>query len=264
MDELQLTLDEGVATVTLNRPEQHNAITYAMWRALPALCASLEEDGAVRVVIWRGAGEQAFSAGGDIREFIEHRSNATQAQAYNAAVSEALAAVLALSKPTIALVKGYCVGGGFILATHCDLRIAATNARFGIPVAKLGALITYEQMQRFVHLIGAGATLDLLLTARLLQAEEALEAQLCSQLFPLSKIDAAVARQANAMTRLSPMTQRLHKRMLRTIMQKPDLTRLSDDERRLLADSFDSPEYAEGVRAFIEKRPARFAYGKKG
>jgi len=258
MTELQLTIADRVATVTINRPEQHNAINYAMWGAIPGICAELEANDDVRVVIWRGAGHEAFSAGGDIGEFEAHRSNVTQARNYNEKVSAALDSVLALSKPNIAMVKGYCVGGGFILAAYCDLRIAADNARFGIPVAKLGALITYAQMQRFVHLIGAGATLDLLLTARLMNAQEALAAQLCSQVHPLDAIDDAVKKLAGRMARLSPMTQRAHKRMLQSILHKPDLAQLTAAELSILDASFDSADYAEGVRAFIEKRAPKF------
>ena len=258
MNQLQLTIDAQVATIIIDRPAQRNAINYAMWAALPDLCTRLNADPAVRVVVWSGAGEEAFSAGGDIGEFQEHRSNAAQTRAYNDVVERALDAVLALGKPTIAKVKGYCVGGGCILAAYCDVRIAADNARFGVPVARLGMPITYPQMQRFVHLIGAAATLDLLLTARLLTADEARESQLCSRIFPLDEIDAAVDQLAQGMTRLSPRTQRVHKQMLQSILHTPDLTRLTPDEHTLLDDSFDSPDYAEGVRAFLEKRPPRF------
>ena len=144
MDEFLVRQTDGVATVTINRPEQRNAINYAMWHALPELCARLDADRDVRVVIWTGAGDAAFSAGGDISEFVEHRSNAAQTRVYNEVVAQALDAVLALSKPTIALVKGYCVGGGFILAAYCDLRIAAENAQFGLPVARLGMPVALE------------------------------------------------------------------------------------------------------------------------
>ena len=258
MNELQLTVTNRVATVTIDRPAQHNAINYAMWCAIPELCARLDADNDVRVIVWRGAGTGAFSAGGDIGEFEAHRSNVTQAQNYNEKVSLALESVLALTKPNIALVKGYCVGGGFILAAYCDLRIAADNARFGIPVAKLGALITYEQMQRFVHLIGAGATLDLLLTARLMNADEALEAQLCSQVHPLDAVDDAVSKLTVRMAHLSPMTQRAHKQMLQSILHAPDLAQLTPAELNVLDASFESADYAEGVRAFVEKRAPKF------
>jgi len=258
MHELHLTIHDQIAIVTITRPEQHNAITYAMWQALPELCQRIDADDNVRVIIWRGAGEEAFSAGGDIAEFREHRSNRSQAVAYNACVQAALDGMLALRKPSIALVKGYCVGGGFILAAHCDLRIAADNAHFGLPVARLGFLITYPQMQRFVQMFGAAVVSDLLLTARLLAAPQALAAGLCSQVHPLATIDDAVLRLAQTMTRLSPLTQRWHKAMLQTVLHKPDLSLLTAAELAVVDAMFDSADYAEGVRAFIEKRSPRF------
>ena len=175
-----------------------------MWQALPDLCSRLAADTAVRVVICRGQGREAFSAGGDIVEFREQRSNRPQAEQYNRHVQTALDALLALPQPTIALIHGFCVGGGLLLAAHCDLRIASGSARFGLPVAKLGFLITYEQMQRFVHLLGAGAVADLLLTARLLGAEEARVLGLCSQVHPPETLDEAVESLAQRMAELSP------------------------------------------------------------
>ena len=259
LHELTYSIHEQVATVTINRPDQHNAVSYAMWCALPELCRQLDADPAVRVIVWRGAGDEAFSAGGDIAEFRAHRSNRAQAEAYNAQVQAALNSLLAIQKPTVALVKGYCVGGGFILAAHCDLRIAADNARFGLPVARLGFLITYEQMQRFVHLIGASAVTDLLLTARLVTAQEAHTIGLCSQVHPLATIDATVAALAQSMARLSPLSQRWHKQMVQTVLHKPDLDDLTPAELHILHAIFDSEDYAEGVRAFVEKRTPQFS-----
>jgi enoyl-CoA hydratase/carnithine racemase len=258
MAELELRIDAAVATVTLNRPEQHNAVSYAMWRELPALCARLAAQPEVRTVVVRGAGKAAFSAGGDIAEFREQRSNRTQAEHYNTQVQRALDALLALPQPTIALLHGFCVGGGLLLAAHCDLRIAADSAVFGLPVAKLGFLITYQQMQRFVHLIGAGAVSDLLLTARLLTAQEARGMGLCSQVQPPEALDDAVMNLAARMAQLSPLAQRTHKQMLQTVLHKPDLQQLTAEETAAVAEIFDSEDYAEGVRSFIEKRPPRF------
>ena len=150
------------------------------------------------------------------------------------------------------------MGGGLLLAAYCDLRIAADNARFGLPVARLGFLITYPQMQRFVHLVGASAVADLLLTARLVTAQEALTLGLCSQLHPAEMLDDAVIALAERMVQLSPLTQRLHKQMLQTVLHKPDLRQLSEDELAAAAAVFDSEDYAEGVRSFIEKRPPQF------
>jgi len=259
MAEFELTIAAPLATLTLNRPEQHNAVSYAMWRELPPICSRLAADQAIRVIVIRGAGRAAFSAGGDIAEFREQRSNRTEAEHYNEQVQLALDALLALPQPTVAAIHGFCVGGGLLLAAYCDLRIAADSARFGLPVAKLGFLITYAQMQRFVHLVGAAAVADLLLTARLLGAQEALSLGLCSQVHPAEMLDDAVMALAERMAQLSPLTQRLHKQMLQTVLHKPDLRQLSLDELAAAAAVFDSQDYAEGVRSFIEKRPPQFS-----
>lgn len=259
MAELELTIEAPLATLTLNRPEQHNAVSYAMWRELPAVCRRLAADADIRVVLVRGAGRAAFSAGGDIAEFRDQRSNRVQAEHYNEQVQIALDALLTLPQPTMAAIHGFCVGGGLLLAAYCDLRIAADNARFGLPVAKLGFLITYQQMQRFVHLVGASAVADLLLTARLLTAQEALALGLCSQTHPAETLEDAVTGLAERMAQLSPLTQRLHKQMLQTVLHKPDLRQLSRDELAAAAAVFDSQDYAEGVRSFIEKRPPQFS-----
>lgn len=258
MAELELAVERAVATLTLNRPEQHNAVSYAMWKALPDVCVQLAADTRVRVVVCRGAGREAFSAGGDIVEFREQRSNRQQAERYNRHVQAALDALLALPQPTIALIHGFCVGGGLLLAAHCDLRIASTDARFGLPVAKLGFLITYEQMQRFVHLLGASVVTDLLMTARLFHAEEARVFGLCSQVHPSEIVDEVVENVAQRMAELSPLSQRLHKQMLQTVLHKPDLAALSADDLAVVGAVFDSYDYSEGVRAFIEKRTPRF------
>ncbi|RME57333.1 MAG: enoyl-CoA hydratase/isomerase family protein, partial [Caldilineae bacterium] len=136
MDSLLVTRRDRVATITINRPEQRNVITFDMWQRLAELAAQLDQDDQVRVVVLRGAGDEAFSAGGDITEFRERRSDPWQAKVYNGKVELALRAFTRMGKPTIALVKGYCMGGGCMLAAHCDLRIAADNAVFGMPVAK--------------------------------------------------------------------------------------------------------------------------------
>lgn len=253
-----LTVDEQVATVTFNRPQQRNAINYAMWRALPELCQQLEEDANIRVTVWRGAGDIAFSAGGDISEFAEVRSNREQANAYNSAVDCALESLLNLGKPTIALIKGYCMGGGLMLAAHCDLRIAADNAQFGLPVANLGALITYPELQRFVHLLGVAATTDLLLTARTLDAPAAHTIGLCQQVYPLAAIEEQVHKLTRRMVKLAPLSQKWHKQMLQTVLHKPNLNDITIAEQALLEICFDSADYREGTRAFLEKRPPNF------
>ena len=258
MADLLLSIDHQIATVVLNRPTQRNAINYEMWCQLTELCVRLENDPQVRVVVFRGAGEEAFSAGGDIREFVARRSDPWQAKIYNGKVEMALANILRLTKPTIALVKGYCVGGGCEVAVHCDLRIAAENATFGLPVAKLNTLIGYAEMQRFVEILGVGHTSDLLLTARLVDAQEAQRMGLCSQIHPLAAIDTALDELTSQMAELAPLAQRWHKQMLQTIVHKPDLLDLTPDEAMLPDEIFNTDDYGEGVRAFLEKRRPNF------
>lgn len=258
MADLMLSINRHVATVTLNRPAQRNAINYDMWCQLIEVCSRLETDPQVRVVVFRGMGEEAFSAGGDIREFMARRSDPWHAKIYNGKVEMALAGILRLTKPTIALVKGYCVGGGCELAVHCDLRIAAENAIFGMPVAKLNTLIGYGEMQRFVEIIGVGHTLDLLLTARLVDAPEARSMGLCSQIHPLDTVDAVLDDLTAGMVDLAPLAQRWHKQMLQTVIHKPDLLDLTPDEAMLPDEIFNTQDYGEGVRAFLEKRKPSF------
>lgn len=258
MTDLLITNANGVATVTINRPQQRNAITNAMWCAIPDLCRTLGQDAEVRVVVWRGAGDEAFSAGGDISEFAWQRSNRSQAAEYNQRVDAALHSILTLDKPTIALVRGYCMGGGFMLACHCDLRVAAGNARFAMPVGKLGNVISYPEMKRFVDLIGPSATADLLLTGRTVDAVEAHVIGLCNQVYPSEIIERGLTELTQRMVRFSPLSQRSHKQMLQVLLRKPDLQQLTADELELQSHAFDSADYAEGTRAFLEKREPRF------
>lgn len=264
MDELRVERSGAVATVVINRPEQHNAINYAMWGEIPALCAALERDPAVRVVVWRGAGDDAFSAGGDIAEFAWQRSNRAQAEAYNARVDAALACIAALEKPAIAAVKGYCIGGGLMLACHCDLRLAAGNARFAIPVARLGAVITYAEMRRFLDVMGSNVLTDLLLTGHTLDAVEAHVVGLCNQVYPLELLDRAVADTAERIAGLAPLAQRTHKQMLRALARTPDPAALSAADLDLPAAVFDSADYREGTQAFLDKRTPRFGEDRPG
>lgn len=258
MESLLLTKTDGVATLTINRPQQRNAITLNMWRSLADVVTQLEQDERTRVVVVQGAGDDAFSAGGDITEFNEQRRDPWQAKIYNGRVELALKSVARLSKPTIALVKGHCLGGGCMLAAHCDLRICADNTLFGMPVAQLSTLVGYRELQRFIHLIGLGATLDLLLTGRMLPAEEARTIGLCSQVYPLAEIAQRVDELTARMVGLAPLAQRWHKQMLHTLVRKPDLHDLTPEEGMLPDAIYDSEDYAEGVRAFLEKRQPNF------
>ncbi len=249
---------DGVATVTFNRPQQRNAIHYEMWRGIARLMEECGKDKSVRVVIFRGAGQEAFSAGADIAEFDRWRKDSGVAREYARAVEAALDAIAALPKPTIALITGFCVGGGCELATATDIRVAAENSRFGIPSAKLGLLVGYREMQRLVRLVGPGAAMDLLLTARLMDGEEALRVGLISRLVPLAEIEEAVRKLAAEVAALAPLAHRGHKQILETVLVNPRLKGLTPKQKRLPLACYDTADFQEGRRAFLEKRRAEF------
>jgi enoyl-CoA hydratase/carnithine racemase len=258
MSDLQVELIPPLAIVTINRPHLRNAINTAMWKLIPMLCERLEHEASVRVIIWQGAGDEAFSAGGDIHEFVEVRGNRQQAVRYNQTVDRALLAIAEQPKPTLAVIKGHCMGGGLMLAAHCDLRIAADTARFGIPVGKLGGAVTYAQLQRFLYVLGPAVTTELLLAGRIFHAEDALRVHLCNRVYPLQQVDALGFELGQQMAEMSPTSQHIHKHMLKTIQQYDSIERLDVEELTRVEQVFDSEDYAEGTRAFIEKRPARF------
>ncbi len=257
-EDLLLAVKNGVATVTINRPGQRNAVTYEMWRQLAALMANVGADPDVRVVVIRGAGTQAFSAGADIAEFEEQRKNSAMAIKYHAAVEEAFEAVANLPKPTIAMVAGFCVGGGLELAIATDLRIAADNSRFGMPTAKLGIVMPHWEMSRLVRLVGAGRAMDIVLTARIVEAEEALRIGMISRLVPLAEIEQYTAQVADEIAAYAPLSHRWHKQILETVLCNPGLDGLTAEEAELPFACFDTEDFQEGRRAFLEKRKPQF------
>lgn len=252
---LRLEVAEGVATVVLDRPAARNALTAAMWAALPAVAARLAE-GDVRVVLLRGAGERAFSGGADIAEFPEVYATAAAARAYNDAVRAGQDAVARLEKPVIAVVWGACVGGGCGLALACDLRFAAEGARFGIPPARLGAAYSFGDTRQLVDLVGPARARDILFSGRLLGAEEALRIGLCDRVIPEAGLWAAAEAYARELAGLSAVSLATSKRMIRSILD--GAVAEGPEHRAWLDAAFAGPDFAEGYAAFLEKRAPRF------
>ncbi|MBM3945314.1 MAG: hypothetical protein FJ317_07505 [SAR202 cluster bacterium] len=257
-DDILLEKKDGVATVTLNRPTQRNAISYHGWLDLQRIFIDLEHDAGVKVAVLTGAGDAAFSSGADIKDFDLYRNSAAKARIYADAFEGAMNALEALSKPSICLIKGFCVGGGCELTLAADIRIAADNSKFGIPVAKLGILIGYGEMRRLVNLIGPGNAAYILYTGRMYDAADALRVGLINQAVPLAEIDAHVYKLANEMTKLAPLTQSRHKRIMQTVLANPGLKGLTPEEQALPLSNFDSEDFHEGRRAFIERRTPEF------
>lgn len=257
-DHLLVRRDGPVATVVFNRPAQRNAITQAMWEALPSVLEAVGSDPAVRVVQVTGAGEHAFSAGADIKEFERTRATPEQARAYRHAVEAAGEALAHLHQPTVALVRGYCLGGGFELALHADLRIAAADASFGLPAAKRGLAASHQHAARLLALAGLGGASYILLSARTIGAQEALQLGLVNAVVPAAELDAYAATLAGEMAALSPVTHRIHKQVLADLLAHGGPVQVPAERLELPSIAETSEDFKEGVRSFLEKRPPHF------
>ena len=251
--------DGPVATITLNRPAQRNAISFAMWGELSQLLAQLDADREVRVVVITGAGDEAFSAGADISDFQEHRSDSIKGRRYNGAVNGLLETLDGMATPTISMIRGFAVGGGCEVAIATDLRLAAEGSKFGIPVARLGISIGHREMKGLVNLVGKGNALYILLSGRLVDAQEAKSMGLVNQVLPPEQLSEATYRLAKDIASLAPLSHRANKEILNQVLAKPSLDGLTPEEADLPLIQFDTRDYQEGYRAFLEKRRPQFA-----
>lgn len=257
-DDLLLERKNGIATVTLNRPERRNAISYDGWQELSRVAEELGKDAGVRAVVLTGAGGAAFSAGADIKDFEEHRSDSKKGKVYAEAYDGAFDAFEALPQPTISLIRGFCIGGGCELALATDIRIAADNSRFGIPAARLGLLVGYQEMRRLVDLVGPGNASYLLLSAHIVDAQEALRIGLATRVVPLGEIEEYTYGLAGEMASLAPLSHKRHKRILRTVLANLSLAGLTPEEEALPFANFDSEDFRTGRMAFQERRTPEF------
>ncbi len=255
-----LTIDRrgSIATLTLNRPQSHNAINMGMYQSLPSAVASLEEDRSVKVVVVRGAGEKSFASGADITEFERERSDATKAQNYNEKVAAAEQALEALTKPTIAMIHGYCIGGGAGLALSCDIRFADTRARFAITPAKLGLVYSLESTKRVVDLAGPSRAKWILMSGQQIHAQRAVELGLFDELTEPDELEQHTYDFAEVITTRAQFSVRSGKEMVRRVVGG----QVVDDEEttRIRNSSFDTEDFAEGVRSFLGKRPPEFRW----
>jgi enoyl-CoA hydratase/carnithine racemase len=250
--------DGAVATLVLNRPESRNAIRLGMYEALPGLIAEIEADRSVKVLVVRGAGAKAFASGADISEFREVRADAESARAYNERVAAAERALEGLSKPTIAMIHGYCIGGGCGLALSCDLRFADERARFGITPAKLGLVYSLESTKRLVDIAGPAQAKWILMSGQQIDAARARELRLADAVMPAEDLEKHTYEFAELLCERAQYSVRATKTIVGRILagQVED----DDETRKLRNSSFDTDDYAEGVRAFLEKRPPRFSW----
>ena len=256
-DKIIVEKNDGIGHLILNQPNKRNAISLEMWQGIESVAENFSNDNEVRVVVLSGAGDKAFSAGADISQFEENRASKEATEHYNQTVMEALDALDHLNKPTIAMIQGFCVGGGASVATHCDLRIAAENARFAIPPAKLGLAYRWEDVYPLVQLIGPTFAREILYTGRLFTAAEALQMGLVNRVVPIGELESYVADYSSTIAGNAPLTVHAIKQTIQETLKDPQDRNLSLVEELVNA-CFASDDYQEGRAAFMEKRKPNF------
>lgn len=253
---LYLEIDGAVATLVLNRPDRRNALTQAMWKSLPELLRRAENDPAVRVLIVRGTGGH-FASGADITEFEAVYATRARAEAYSGAVARALNSLADFPKPAFAQIDGSCIGAGCGIALACDLRFAAAGARFGVTPGKLGLAYPFNDIRRLVGAVGVAMAKDILFSARLLDANEALACGLIDRLVAPEALASTVADYAALVMSRSGHSATVSKRMI-ALMQSGQAEE-TDETRALFLDAFSGDDFGEGYQAFLDKRIPDFS-----
>lgn len=255
MTTINLDIQGEIATLTLNNPDKLNAINLAMWQQLSANMATISADRDIRCVVLRGAGDQAFAAGGDLEEFVTGRATLEQALHYHGEVAKALNAIADCPHPTVALIKGACIGGGLEIAGVCDLRIAGESARFGAPINKLGFSMYPGEMEGLLRLAGPAVIKEILLEGRILSAGEAYEKGLLTRVVKDEQVEDEAYASARRICQGAPLVAGWHKQWIRRLL---DGRPLSDDEKAASFAFLDTADYKEGLAAFLEKRKPTF------
>jgi len=247
----------AVATIVIDNPGRRNALNFAMWCALGEAIDALEADTEIRCLIVRGEGSEAFASGADISEFDAMRADPETAARYNIACEYAMDRLAAVQKPTIAMVQGFCIGGGMALAVGCDIRIVAGNARFAIPAAKLGVGYDYRGIERLAKLVGPSRAKEIFFTARIFNVEEAEAMGLVSRLVSVDHLAAETKAYAELIAANAPLTIAAVKMAVANALAEPHERNLEACKAAEQA-CFASEDYAEGRRAFAEKRKPVF------
>jgi enoyl-CoA hydratase len=248
----------AVATLFFNRPEKRNALTHEMWKAIPGLVKDAGEDANIKVLVLRGVDETSFAAGADISEFKTLRSTAAGAKIYNDATHEAERAVATFKKPTIAMVQGFCIGGGCELAAACDFRFADTTARFGITPAKLGLVYGLDATKQLVDLVGPSNAKYILFSGNHLDVQKASSFGLVNEIYSPEEIVEKTYEFAETLCTRAQFTVRSMKYIINQVAA--GVAEDTEETKRLRLVSFETEDYKEGVSAFMEKRKPEFKY----
>lgn len=243
------------ATVTLNKPEKMNALDLEMWSGLARAFQALSADDSLRCVVLRGAGDKAFAAGADVAEFTAVRSNVEQARAFAHITHQAMLAIAKCPHPVIAMIQGACVGGGLEIASVCDMRICGASSRFGIPVKRLGLVVSYDELRPLAALVGSAVALEILLEGRVFDASEALAKRLVNRVVADAELEQEVLAAARRISEGAPLVARWHKRFIRRLDSATPLSAAEIDECYAC---FETEDFRIGYRAFLDKAPAAF------
>ncbi|MBM3548718.1 MAG: enoyl-CoA hydratase [Alphaproteobacteria bacterium] len=258
LTEKMLSRKEGkVGILTFNNPEKHNAVSFEMWAAAERILQDFLADKEVRVVILTGAGGKAFVSGADISKFADERQSEEAVQRYNALVERLYSHIYEFPKPTIAMIRGHCIGGGLNLAICCDIRIATEGSRFSLPAAKLGLGYGYPGLRRYAETIGTPATKEIFFTARQYNAAEALSRGMVHQVVADADLEPTVMDMANTIAGNAPLTVATIKQSLIEVHHDADKRDL-DRCAAMVKACFASNDYIEGRKAFLEKRKPAF------
>ena len=248
--------DGAIGWIVFDQPERRNAISVQMWRQLTEIVADLAREDAVRVVVMRGAGDLAFVAGADISEFEQSRTSES-AESYDADTARAMGALAGLEKPVLAMIHGFCVGGGVAISLNADLRYAADDAVFAIPAARLGLGYQMAGLEMLSNVVGFSNAKEIFFTARRFDAEEALRMGLVNAILPKGELEDHVRGVAEQIAANAPLTVRSVKLIVRELAREPS-ARDAKAIHQAIRRCFESEDYREGVRAFMEKRRPDF------
>ena len=257
MSSIDVTRDGDIATVALNNPGKLNALTIAMWRELARVMRDLSADDALRCIVLRGAGDDAFAAGADLEEFVTERATLAQAKTYHHDyVYGVLRAVGECRHPTVAMIKGPCVGGGLEIACNCDLRIAGESGRFGVPINRLGFAIAYDELAGLLALAGRAVAAEILLEGRVWNAQEALAKGLITRVVSDDQAEREAYATARRIADGAPLVARWHKEFIRRLtVSAPPLTVAEKDAN---FDYLKTDDYRVGLDAFLKKKKPGF------
>jgi enoyl-CoA hydratase/carnithine racemase len=250
--------DGAIGWMIFNNPERRNALSLDMWQAMPVILDHFDRDPEIRVVVLKGAGDKAFVSGADISQFEKQRSSPETIAQYDAIAEVANARLGEIRKPTIAMIRGFCIGGGVGVALQCDLRIAADDARFGVPAARLGLGYRWGGVKKLVDLVGPSFAKEIFFTARHFSAAEALGMGLINRALPAAELESYVRGYCAMMAENAPLTMEAVKGVVAELA-KPGAQLDRAHCEAMVARCFDSQDYVEGRRAFMEKRKPVFA-----